>query len=123
MELCRSIAFLVFVVSTSSAFDIVSVSPASTTVPYGGKIKLTCKTDGYYEFCKFVHNTTAKFCDFVWLREPYNVTTKECTDFKGRARFIGSYDNYECGLELDNVTPEGNNECIIYEDHYITITL
>ena len=113
MEMLKSLSLLIFVVSTSSAFELVTVQPASTTIPYGGKLILTCNPDGYYEWCKFIHND--KICDFQWERAAWNITMLECSDFAGRARFIGTYDNYECGMELDNVTPEGKNYCISIE--------
>ena len=106
MDLFKSITLLVLVIiSTSSAFDLVKVDPESTIIAHGSKLRLTCNADGYYEWCKFIHS--GKACDFQWKKDIWNVTTLECSDFEGRARFVGTYDNYECGLELDNVTPEG----------------
>ena len=110
MDLFKSLTFLFVIVSTSSAFELVKVEPASTTVPYGGKLRLTCNPDGYYEWCKFIHND--KICDFEWKKDVWNITKLDCSDYEGRAHFFGSYDNYECGMELDNVTPEGKkNGC------------
>ena len=83
---------------------------------------MTCNTDDYYEWCKFIHND--KFCDFQWKRDVQNITTLECSDFEGRARFIGEYLNYECGLELDNVTSQGKlfNQLLIYLQAYNTFS-
>ena len=107
MEFLKSISVLIFLVSVSSAFDITKVEPESITIPYGGKIRLSCTSDGYYEFCKFKNVASGKICDFIWKREPYNVTTNDCGAFEGRARFVGDYNKYECAVELDNVMPEG----------------
>ena len=105
MELYKSLALLVGILSTSYAFELVTVEPKATVIPYGGKLRLTCNADGDYEWCKFIHND--KICDFQWKRDVWNITTLECSDFEGRSRFVGCYDNYECGMELENVTPEG----------------
>ena len=105
MELYKSLALLIGILSTSYAFELVTVEPVATEIAYGGKLRLTCNPDGYYEWCKFIHQD--KVCDFQWKREVWNITTLECSDFEGRARFVGNYDDYECGMELDNVTPEG----------------
>ena len=105
MELYKSFIVLLTILSTSYAFELVTVEPKATVIPYGGKLRLTCNPDNYYEWCKFIHND--KICDFQWKRDFVNITTLECSDFEGRARFVGVYDNYECGLELDNVTSEG----------------
>ena len=106
MDLVKSLTLVFVIISTSSAFELVKVEPKSTTIPYGSKLRLTCNVDGYYEWCKFIHND--KFCDFQWKKDIWNITTLECSDFEGRAHFFGTYDNYECGMELDNVTPEGS---------------
>ena len=105
MELYKSFIVLFTILSTSYAFELVTVEPKATVIPYGGKLRLTCNADGHYEWCKFMHND--KICDFQWKRDVWNITTLECSDFEGRSRFVGTYDNYECGMELDNVTPEG----------------
>ena len=105
MELYKSFIVLFTILSTSYAFELVTVEPKATVIPYGGKLRLTCNADGHYEWCKFMHND--KICDFQWKRDVWNITTLECSDFAGRARFVGNYDSYECGMELDNVTPEG----------------
>ena len=110
MDLFKSLTLLFVIISTSSAFELVKVEPASTTVPHGGKLRLTCNPDGYYEWCKFTHSD--KVCDFQWKKDVWNITTLECSAFEGRASFFGKYDNYECGLELDNVTPEGRTSII-----------
>ena len=113
MELYKLLSVFIVILSTSYAFEeeeeryfqLVKVEPKATEISYGGKLRLICNPDGYYEWCKFMHND--KVCDFQWKREVWNITTLECSDFEGRARFVGTYDNYECGMELDNVTPEG----------------
>ena len=105
MELYKSLSVFIVILSTSYAFELVTVEPKATEISYGGKLRLTCNPDGYYEWCKFIHND--KVCDFQWKKDVWNITTLECSDFEERARFVGTYDNYECGMEIDNVTPEG----------------
>ena len=105
MELYKSFIVLFAILSSSYAFELLTVEPKFEVIPYGGKLRLTCNADGFYEWCKFIHND--KICDFQWKRDVWNITTLECSDFEGRSRFVGTYDNYECGMELDNVTPEG----------------
>ena len=107
MELYKLLSVFIVILSTSYAFDIVTVEPKVTEISSGGKLRLTCNTDDYYEWCKFIHND--KVCDFQWKKDVWNITALECSDFEGRARFVGTYDNYECAMELDNVTPEGNS--------------
>jgi hypothetical protein len=110
MELCRSISLVFFIVSASSAFELIKVEPKSTTIPNGGKLRLTCNTDGVFEWCKFIHNN--KFCDFEWVKSTWNITMKECSHFDDRIRFFGDYNKYECGIELDNVTEEGKTRSV-----------
>ena len=109
MEQFKPLMLLLFCVSTSSTFELVRVEPESTSInsiiPYGGKLRLACNTDAYYEWCKFIHSDKA--CDFEWRKDVWNITTLDCSDFEGRARFVGIYGNYECIMELDNVTLEG----------------
>merc|ERR1719328_102930 len=45
-----------------------------------------------------------------WKREPYNVTMGECSDFAGRVEFRGSYDSYECGLEISEAEAADDGE-------------
>ena len=47
MELYKSLALLVGILSTSYAFELVTVEPAATEIAYGGKLRLTCNPDGY----------------------------------------------------------------------------
>ena len=108
MELFKPILLLLFIASISSAFELTKVEPKLATIPYGGKLRLTCNGDNYWEFCKFIHND--KICDLIWKRDPYNVTIEECTDYEGRMRYVGSYNNYECIIEIDNVSEEGKNK-------------
>ena len=107
MEQYKSLSVFIVILSTSYAFELVTVEPELTEISYGGKLRLTCNTDDYYEYCKFIHND--KVCDFQWKKDVGNITILECSDFGGRARFVGTYLNYECEMELDNVTPEGNS--------------
>jgi len=108
MKVFKSFIVFLAILSTSYAFELVTVEPKATVIPYGGKLRLTCNADGHYEWCKFIHND--KICDFQWKRDVWNITTLECSDFEGRSRFVGTYDSYECGMELENVTPEDAGE-------------
>ena len=96
---------------TSSGFQLIEVEPKSATIPKGDKLRLTCIADGYYEWCKFIHKD--KYCDFEWRKSEWNITVKDCSLFEGRMRFVGEYDNYECIIELDNVTEDGRiKKCV-----------
>ena len=112
MELDKSfivkllIIFSAIIVALVFAFSH-GFEPKEAEIPCGSKLNLTCNSDGYWERCKFTLHNIRKSCDFQWKRDVWNITTLECSDFEGRARFVGNYDSYECGMELDNVTPEG----------------
>ena len=93
--LCLSLLLL----GTSvSAFKVKSANPSVIKVKEGHSFKVICTTDIWWEFCTFRKGD--KSCDIVWKRDPYNVTMGECDDFAGRVEFRGSYDDYECGLEI-----------------------
>lgn len=81
----------------------------TATISYGGKLRLECNTDGYYKGCKFIQRgePSNNVCDFQWNKDAWNITTFNCSDFGDRARFVGDYNSYECGMELDHVKPEG----------------
>ena len=67
------IVFLAAVATTtppfSKAFEIASSTPESgavAAVEAGGDLDLWCNADGWWEWCKFVHESSGKNCD---LRE------------------------------------------------------
>ena len=49
-------------------------------------------------------------CHIEWKRRLWNVTLDSCDE---RARFVGDYDAFECGITIDNVTADdaGNWTC------------
>ena len=40
-------------------------------------------------------------CHIEWKRRPWNVTLNSCDS---RARFVGDYDAFECGITIENVS-------------------
>ena len=84
--------------TSALAFELKSVNPNVLRVEEGHSFKVICTTDNWWEYCTFRKGD--KSCDFVWKKGPYNVTIGECDDFAERFEFRGSYDNYECGLEI-----------------------
>ena len=110
-------AFLFLALATTlpfvRAFEIASSSSpesgaAVTAVEAGGDLELWCNADGWWEWCKFVHEPSGKNCDLKWRRKQYwrdvfNVTVNNCDDFKGRFEYLGDYDNYKCGIRIRGV--------------------
>ena len=115
MALNKTLPILFLLVVVSWLFGQAISEPASTTISQGGKLRLKCTEDSYYQWCKFIHEN--KTCNVQWMTkkletEIQRTRRSRCTDFKGRANiFFGSNFNgsYRCTLELRNVTVEGNN--------------
>ena len=67
---------LLLILGTASVvhtFDITSSPPEYLTVKEGGDMDLWCKTDSYWEWCKFTHVSSGKSCEHVWNKDIYNV--------------------------------------------------
>ena len=115
MGLNKFLPMIFFLVALSSVFVLGNTEPASTTISQGGKLRLKCSADSYYQWCKFIHNN--KTCNYQWMTKKLEtgiqrIRRSKCTDFKARAEiFFGSNFNgsYQCTMELQNVTLEGNN--------------
>ena len=78
----------------------------------GESLELWCNVDDWWEWCKFTHVPSKKFCDFVWSDPPYNVTVLNCDDFDKRFTYLtsGYKDNKKCGVKIDNVQPDEAGE-------------
>lgn len=102
MAMYKSLIFVFGILSSSLAFKIIK---NETEILSDGKLRLTCVSDADYEWCYFKHKNKA--CEFKWTTDAQNVTTKNCNDFEDRLEFVGNYENYECAIEIDNITDEG----------------
>ena len=72
-RMAPGLSLIVFLAMTtappfSKAFEIASSTPESGAVAAeaGGDLELWCNADGWWEWCKFVHESSGKNCD---LRE------------------------------------------------------
>merc|ERR1712079_64927 len=96
---------------SSAAFEFTLQPKKRLVVNEGGSITLMYKVSAYWEHCIFSvlssdgssDNGKRTVCDLEWKRSQWNVT-KNCCD--PRATFVGSYNQFECGITLTDVTPE-----------------
>lgn len=81
-------------------------------VDLGGKIKLNCKSNEFFEKCSWSHDNGT--CHFLWNGKNYIHQTMTCVGSTS-LKFIGSYATHECEIELDNVSikDHGNWTCLM----------
>lgn len=108
MDLFKSVLFALTAICAVSAFDLTLVTPKASSVKEGESVVLSCTVDTYYEWCKFEH--AGKKCDYEWRKKEWNITLLDCSDFNDKIRYVGDYNNYNCAIELKNVTPEDAGE-------------
>ena len=84
------------------AFEIkyTSIYP-SNPVEIGSTVRLSCQTDGHYEYCIWKHKS--RTCNFEWKYISGTVEQTMCNEIGNRTTFIGSYDDHECAMELNNI--------------------
>ena len=113
--LCLSLLLLG---TSASAFTVKSVNPGVIKVEKGHSFKVICTADNWWEFCTFRKGD--KSCNIDWRKDPnYNVTMAECDDFPGRVEFRGSYNNYECGLEISSAELADNGDWSCHMESYV----
>ncbi|XP_023337626.1 uncharacterized protein LOC111708473 isoform X2 [Eurytemora carolleeae] len=43
-------------------------------------------------------------CDFEWRRKQWNITMRKCSTLNQKVKFIGSYTEFECGIEISEIS-------------------
>ena len=80
--------------------------------PPGKTVTLSCKADGYFEYCDWYHGS--QVCKFEWKRWHSAVRKQSCSrQLRNRMNYVGQYDEHECKVELKNVdvSDSGNWTC------------
>ena len=101
LPLIGKVILFSLLMSLTKAFELTEVKSSKSMVNEGGSVTLSCVVDGWWEWCTFKHNDN--LCDFEWTKDTWNVTTLNCTE---DYEFVGDYDNYECAIELTNISLE-----------------
>jgi len=118
--LTMSIVIVFVLASAINALEIIDSEPKSksVTVKEGDSLSIWCKSDDYWEWCKITHVGSAKSCEHVWNKTPYNVKEGNCNDFEGRFAYIGdrAASAYKCGILVKDMSPEdeGKWKCEIW---------
>merc|ERR1711915_1107300 len=60
---------------------------------------MLAKANSYYEFCLF-QSPFGQLCNYEWKRGVWNLTQMSCNGLEERVRFVGSYDEYECAIQI-----------------------
>eukprot|EP00094_Tigriopus_californicus_P007453 TCALIF_07175-PA protein Name:"Protein of unknown function" AED:0.37 eAED:0.37 QI:0/0/0.16/0.5/1/1/6/45/587 len=110
LSLCLSLLLALCPLS-SLAFNIVKTS-FQEEVATGDTIKLSCKTDGYYEHCVWRHKS--EVCEYEWKKSHDAVLKQRCSHrIDDRIRFVGEYYKHECSIEIAQADLEdaGSWEC------------
>ena len=70
-----------------------------------------------WEWCKFTHLPSEKFCDFRFEEEPFEVKPVDCSSFAGRFEFVGDHDDDKCGVRIQGIKMEeaGQWKCALEE--------
>ena len=78
----------------------------------GDSFLLSCNTDAYYEFCLF-KSPNGQMCDYEWKRGVWNLTQVYCPSLEDRVTFVGTYDNFECSIMVNdaNIEDDGVWSC------------
>ena len=73
-----------------------------TFIP-GDTVELKCVTSDWYEFCSWKHNN--QVCKFEWKRSYGDVRKQSCDlNLNDRIKFVGNYNDYDCSIELSNLS-------------------
>merc|ERR1719508_629782 len=105
------------IISTSVAIKI--LQEVGSSVKEGDSLTIFCQVDVWYEWCTFRHN--GNICDFEYSK--YSVDEVEainCADYADRVTFVGDYRQSECGITIEDATPEDAGEWTCeFEEYYI----
>lgn len=104
--------------SLSNAFLITKTSiDPNKPIQVGETVRLSCKSDGYYEYCIWRHRN--RVCNFEWKKAHDDVKKQTCTELNDRAHFRGSYVNHECSIDLENVQLSDQGEWSCEMESYV----
>ena len=94
-----SVTFTIFlvlsVVNFAYGFDITYATTKQEARP-GENVTLTCKSDSYFEYCKWIHKS--KTCSFEWKHSKNAVVKSQCNEFPADLKYVGNYDEHECKI-------------------------
>ena len=109
---------LLFVASTLMAFEIKeSYIKPMEAIEVGNTVRLSCKSDGHYEYCVWRHRN--RVCNFEWKKAHGAVKKQICTELDNRAIFRGDYNSHECAIDLTNVQLSDNGEWSCEMESYV----
>ena len=86
-------------------------------IQVGATVRLACQSDAAYEYCIWRHKN--RVCQFEWKRAHDEVKKQTCAELNDRAHFRGSYDDYECSIDLENVHLSDQGEWSCEMEHYV----
>ena len=127
-QILRSIIVLfISIISNSLGFEITeseiysngSLTPEKqlTYIP-GDTVKLKCVTSDWYEFCSWKHNN--QVCKFEWKRSYGDVRKQSCdSNWNDRIKFVGNYNEYDCSIELSNLSLSDAGEWTCNLESYV----
>ena len=93
-----------FEITETSIYSNHSLIPENNLVFIPGEsVKFSCVTSDWYEFCSWKHDD--QICQFEWKRSYGEVKKQNCdTYLNDRIEFIGNYNEFDCSIELSNLT-------------------
>ena len=109
---------LLFFASTLMAFEIKeSYIKPMEAIEVGSTVRLSCKSDGHYEYCVWRHRN--RVCNFEWKKAHGAVKKQICSELDNRAIFRGDYNSHECAIDLTNVQLSDNGEWSCEMESYV----
>jgi len=92
--------------STVLSFQIIKKTQTASVVEPGGRVRLLCQADNYYEYCSWRHTNTpynlnkgVRECHFEWKRKHGAVRRQACDSaLQHSVTLTGNYERHECGI-------------------------
>jgi len=100
------------ILKQSDAFKIVSTSHHEKDFQTGDSVTLTCRSDGYWEYCNWRHRD--RECQLEWKYSYGDVTKQQChDDLEDRVSIAGDYNKHECSIRISGLEMKdaGSWEC------------